>query len=295
MRVLVTNDDGVRAPGIAVLASALSDRGHKVVVVAPMRDCSGAGAGVGPVHRHGGLSYEKAQVEGLDVPAYAIDGLPAMAVIAACLGGFGSAPEMVLSGVNLGLNVGFSVLHSGTVGAALTATHFGIPAIATSVEVPKPGGKPHFETAAMLAIDVMDMMNKEGLVPQGPAKRSGGGKGALVVNVNAPNRSLGDLVGVRRAGLAHSGTIRSAVDVPEEHLQSLEHARRTGSGYLQLDLGQAAGAAGEGTDARSIMEGWATLTALRPVWEESYPEVEEMVDDMASQLTFGIKQRGTGP
>jgi 5'-nucleotidase len=293
MRVLVTNDDGVRAPGIAVLASALCERGHKVVVVAPMRDCSGAGAGVGPVHRHGGLSYEKARIEGLDVPAYAIDGLPAMAVIAACLGGFGSAPQMVLSGVNLGLNVGFSVLHSGTVGAALTATHFDIPAIAASVEVPAPGEKPHFETAAILALDVMDLMEKEGFGPRTSGKPSR--KGALVVNVNAPNRALSDVVGVRRAGLAHSGTIRSAVDVPEEHRQSLEHAHRTGSGYLQLDLGQAAGAAGEGTDAKSIMEGWATLTALRPVWEESYPEVEEMVDAMASQLTCGIRERDIGP
>src|SRR5580698_3223634 len=108
--------------------------GHDVVVVAPMIDYSGAGAAVGPVHSRDGVDYEAHAIEGLgDMPTYGIDGPPALAVILACVGGFGPRPDLVLSGINLGVNVGRSALHSGTVGAALTAAHFGLRSVAVSI------------------------------------------------------------------------------------------------------------------------------------------------------------------
>ncbi len=134
MRILVTNDDGVRAPGIAALARMAAATGHEVVVVAPMVDYSGAGAAVGPVHSRDGVDYETYEIDGLDgVPTYGIDGPPALAVILACVGGFGPRPDLVLSGINHGVNVGRSALHSGTVGAALTAAHFGLRCLAVSI------------------------------------------------------------------------------------------------------------------------------------------------------------------
>src|SRR5579872_4808957 len=134
VRILVTNDDGVRAPGIAALARAAAGTDHDVVVVAPMIDYSGAGAAVGPVHSRDGVDYETHVIDDLDgVPTYGVDGPPALAVILACVGAFGPRPDLVLSGINLGLNVGRSALHSGTVGATLTAAQFGLRGLAVSI------------------------------------------------------------------------------------------------------------------------------------------------------------------
>jgi 5'-nucleotidase len=96
MRILITNDDGVFAPGIAALArglaSALEDR-HELVMVAPLADHSGAGAAVGRVYERESIPYEEVEIPGLaTIPTYGIDGPPALAVILACIGGFGPRP-----------------------------------------------------------------------------------------------------------------------------------------------------------------------------------------------------------
>ena len=125
VRILVTNDDGVEAPGIAALARAAHRSGHEVVVVAPLEDWSGASAAVGAFYRRDGVDYRTFAIAGLeDIPTYGIDGPPALGVILACVGGFGKRPDIVLSGINHGVNVGRSALHSGTIGAVLTAAQF---------------------------------------------------------------------------------------------------------------------------------------------------------------------------
>ena len=87
MRILVTNDDGVFAPGLAALARGLSASFagiHELIVVAPLTDHSGAGAAVGPVYERESIPYEEVEIPGLaDVPTYGIDGPPALAVILA--------------------------------------------------------------------------------------------------------------------------------------------------------------------------------------------------------------------
>ena len=144
MRVLVTNDDGVSAPGLAALTRALvgwaerSTAGggprHEIVVVAPSSNYSGAGAAVGSVTDGTRIVYQRARVTGAeDVEAYGLDASPALSVIAGALGAIGPKPDLVLSGINHGVNVGRSVLHSGTVGAALTASQLGISALAVSL------------------------------------------------------------------------------------------------------------------------------------------------------------------
>jgi 5'-nucleotidase len=143
MRVLVTNDDGVDAPGLAALTRALvawadaeaSSGGprHEIVVVAPSSNFSGAGAAVGSVTDGTRIVYQRARVSGAEgVDAYGLDASPALSVIAGALGAVGPKPDLVLSGINHGVNVGRSVLHSGTVGAALTASQLGISALAVS-------------------------------------------------------------------------------------------------------------------------------------------------------------------
>ncbi len=136
MKVLVTNDDGVGSPGLHALARALVDDGHDVIVVAPDREMSGSAAAIGQVHVEEGIDAERVDLPRLDgVPAYAVAGPPGLCVLTARLGGFGEAPDLVVSGINPGCNTGRAVLHSGTVGAALTAAKFGCRGLAVSIDV----------------------------------------------------------------------------------------------------------------------------------------------------------------
>ena len=124
--------------------------------MAPLIDYSGPGAAVGPVHSRDGVDYEAHAIEGLgDMPTYGIDGPPALAVILACVGGFGPRPDIVLSGINHGVNVGRSAMHSGTVGAALTGAHFGLRCLAVSIrwgDDPVPWETPAAMAAALVPV-----------------------------------------------------------------------------------------------------------------------------------------------
>lgn len=256
MRLLVTNDDGVRAPGIAELARVAADSGHDVVVVAPLVDYSGAGAAVGPVHSRDGVDYEGHTIDAAPgVPAFGIDGPPALAVILACVGGFGPPPDLVLSGINHGANVGRSVMHSGTVGAALTAAHFGLRALAVSLRFgpePVPWGTAGHLVAAALPV-----------VAESPP--------GTVVNLNVPDMPLGELRGIRLGELGRSGTIRSAVHQgAPEHLPGGAQPHHLvlpplEGGTLRLDLTPPATRAQPedlSTDAALVANGYASVTPL---------------------------------
>ena len=266
MRILVTNDDGVRAPGIAALAAVAVSTGHDVVVVAPLIDYSGAGAAVGPVHSRDGVDYEAHVIEGLgDVPTFGIDGPPALAVILACVGGFGPRPDLVLSGINHGINVGRSAMHSGTVGAALTGAHFGLRCLAVSIlwgDDPVP-----WETPAAMAGALVPVLE--------------GAPAGTTLNLNVPNVALADLRGLRHGRLGRSGTIRSAVHVTGDDGTVLPHVPLAPghSGTLRLDLA-APGSATRvhpDTDAGLLARGYASLTALAGV-REAGGEADDVVD-----------------
>ncbi len=282
MRILVTNDDGVRAPGIAALALAAASTGHDVVVVAPLIDYSGSGAAVGPVHSRDGIDYESHVIEGLgDIPTYGIDGPPALAVILACVGGFGPRPDIVLSGINHGINVGRSAMHSGTVGAALTGAHFGLRCLAVSIrwgDDPVP-----WETPAALAT---------ALVPVVAAAPE-----ATTLNLNVPNVPLDRLRGLRRGHLGRGGTIRSAVHVSGGEGAHLPHvALPPGpSGTLRLDL-TAPGtstAAPPDTDAGLLVRDFASLTALVGVTEAGGEA--QAVTDAALAALYALPGVTPGP
>lgn len=127
MNILITNDDGVRAEGIAVLARAAKQFG-KVTVMAPASQCSAMSHRITLVT----LAVEKCDfpVEGVD--AYQVEGTPADCVKVALDARLVERPDVVLSGINHGYNVGYDVVYSGTVGAAVEALMNGIPAIAFS-------------------------------------------------------------------------------------------------------------------------------------------------------------------
>jgi 5'-nucleotidase len=236
MRILVTNDDGVEAPGLRALASALAGARHDLLVVAPTDDRSGSSAAIGPLHRLGPLSvteHEWPELPG--VPVLALDAPPAATVYAACLGGFGEPPTLVASGVNPGANTGHLVLHSGTVGAALTAAGLGVPGLAVSV---KWADEPHFDTAAALAAAAVDWV--------------GAGDTPRVLSLNAPDRPLEEVLGIREARLAPYG---------EFWVATADYA----AGELNLEFKGHEREADPDTDYALVRAGYATVTALAGV------------------------------
>jgi 5'-nucleotidase len=272
----VTNDDGVNAPGLAHLAGALAGAGHDVVVAAPVKEASGAGAGIGPIHTMAdGIVIEEVELPGLEeIVAYGVDALPALIVIAACLGAFGPLPDLVVSGINPGRNVGRAALHSGTVGAALTAVHFKKRALAMSIQSgPFSGFESagashiHFETASSIAVALLPH------VVESPVR--------TVVNCNVPNLPMGSLRGIRWAHLARSGLVRSVV------------VDESGDTRMQLDLGFAEPQAGDESDQALTTLGYVSITPLASVTEDARPEVRRAVDTSIASVAarLGIADR----
>jgi 5'-nucleotidase len=132
VRILVTNDDGIDSEGLHLLARAMTQHGS-VTVVAPDDEYSGASASLGALHRIQ-PEVHRVRLDGLP-DAWSVTGPPALCVMFARLGAFGPPFDLVVAGINPGINVGRSVYHSGTVGAALTARAGGISGVAVSQAV----------------------------------------------------------------------------------------------------------------------------------------------------------------
>jgi 5'-nucleotidase len=131
-QILLTNDDGIRSPGLWAAAEALSDLGY-VTVAAPRDQSSGMGRSL-PMTSDGVIRPEVLRVRGKDWTVYAVNGTPAQAVLHGILEIMPQKPDLVVSGINYGENVATGVTISGTVGAAMEAAAQGIPALAASLE-----------------------------------------------------------------------------------------------------------------------------------------------------------------
>jgi len=131
-QILLTNDDGIRSPGLWAAAGALERLGY-VTVAAPREQSSGMGRSM-PSTSDGVITPEEIRVNGDRWIAYAVGGTPAQAVLHGALEILPRKPDLVVSGINYGANVGLGVTISGTVGAALEAAGLGIPALAISLD-----------------------------------------------------------------------------------------------------------------------------------------------------------------
>ena len=250
MRILVTNDDGVDSEGLHVLARALTGRGD-VTVVAPDDEYSGASAALGALHR---IRPEVHQTAIDGVPeAWAVSGPPALCVMFARLGAFGPPFDLVVAGINPGANVGRSVYHSGTVGAALTARAGGISGVAVSQAVQGFGVEGQgwddmltgqcWDSAAAVAEAVVGA-----LIPVV--------KGApLVVNVNVPNEPLGGLEGWQHTSI---GRIPPRV-IAEATLEP--KVGHPGTFRVAMNWGDAVSLP-EGTDGGAIERNQVSVTFL---------------------------------
>lgn len=132
-RILLTNDDGIRSPGLWAAAESLSELGF-VTVAAPREQASGSGRSM-PPSSEGTIREEQVEVGGQSWLVYAVAGSPAQAVQHAILELLEEPPDLVVAGVNYGENLTTSITISGTVGAAMEGAAFGVPALAVSLEV----------------------------------------------------------------------------------------------------------------------------------------------------------------
>lgn len=132
-QILLTNDDGIQSPGLWAAAKALSTLGF-VTVAAPRDQASGAGRSM-PNTYDGRISSQMLQIGDQSWKVYAIGGTPAQVVEHAVLEIYSEPPDLVVSGINYGENIGSSITVSGTVGAAIEGAALGIPAIAMSIQV----------------------------------------------------------------------------------------------------------------------------------------------------------------
>ncbi len=240
LTALVTNDDGVDAPGLMVLASAALDAGMRVVVAAPTWDSSGASASFTAVERDGKVLASTRVVSALDDSTVAaVEAAPAFIVRAGVAGAFGPRPDLVLSGANEGANTGRAVLHSGTVGAALTASTLGVPALAVSV-AGSPVSPQGWETCRLVLADVLPRFAELDLD---------------VVNLNVPDVAYREMQGVRVAALSPSG----AVQVANTEL----NGNRLEVTYHPVEADE-----DDGTDAQLLRAGWSTLTTLQAPCED---------------------------
>ncbi|MDH3755472.1 MAG: 5'/3'-nucleotidase SurE [Acidimicrobiia bacterium] len=250
MRIMVTNDDGIDSVGLHVLARAMRAHGD-VTIVAPDKEYSGAGAAVGALHQIQPEVHET-RVDGIDV-SWAVSGPPALCVMFAGLGAFGDPFDLIVSGINPGSNVGRSVYHSGTVGAALTGRLRGISGVAVSQAVDDWGvegqgwddvlDKQCWDSAAEIASTVVG-----GLVASPPLE-------PVVINLNVPNRPVAEIAGWRLAQVG-SGPPRSMASVDLE-----PKAGHAGSYRVQMSWGEPM-PLDPATDGGSIMDNRVAVSWL---------------------------------
>jgi 5'-nucleotidase len=239
-RILITNDDGIESPGLRRLARAVHRAGHgPVVVAAPASEASGSSASITLAEQDGRVRVQRRElVEAPEVAAYAVAAPPAMITLIATRRAFGPPPDVVISGINRGANTGRVVLHSGTVGAALTAASNGLPALAVSLDVGvAPLGSPHWDTAAEVAVRLLPTVFDAGA--------------PVVVNLNVPDLPGDDVRGVCSARLASFGAVQTNVEL--------------GDGYVRMTVADSGADLEAGTDAAQLARGYATVTVLNPV------------------------------
>ena len=234
MQILLTNDDGIYAPGLAAMEQALSRLGD-VTIVAPAVEQSGVGHSItflAPLMAAEAFDGERRR-------GWAVEGSPADCVKLA-IGRFcPQRPDLIVSGINGGFNIGINVLYSGTVAGATEGALFGIPSVAVSLEYDE---RPKFDRAATLAV---------GLIKQIIAQRDAG-SGPLY-NINIPGVALERPTEVRVVPMA---TARWPADFDER-------IDPKGRRYYWAMGTPPIAAEGELTDLEAIARGFVTLTPLR--------------------------------
>lgn len=229
MHILVSNDDGYRAPGIEILASALAVK-YQITIVAPERNCSGAS---------NSLTLERGlRAVQIEENSYYVDGTPTDTVHLALTGLLKNVPDMVISGINAGANMGDDVLYSGTIAAAMEGRHLGLPAIAVSMDSYTPD---HYETAANAVLQLLTTLDKISLAAN------------TVLNVNVPDIPWSEVKGFRATRLGNRHKSEGMI---------VQNDPRGDPMYWVGPPGEAQDA-GEGTDFYAVSQHYVSVTPLQ--------------------------------
>lgn len=236
MRILLSNDDGVHAPGLKVLYESLKNLG-KVVVVAPLEEKSTTG--------HSLTIHKPLRLHHMENGFYAVSGSPADCVYLGVREVLKGKPDFVVSGINRGANLGQDVYYSGTVSAAREACIMGIPSFAVSLSVnfnkPPAEKKIHYSTAGKATAQLIKKLKRIG-VPE-----------HTVININVPDLPFSKIKGVmsaRQGFRYYSGTV-------------LKRRDHRGKDYFWVG-GQYKGFHRErGTDCYAVEEGYVSVTPIR--------------------------------
>ena len=230
MRILLSNDDGYFAPGLAVLAATLSRQGHDVTVVAPERDRSGAS---------NSLTLDRPlMVRKTHTGFHYVNGTPRDCVHLAVTGLLPELPEMVISGINHGANMGDDTVYSGTVAAATEGFLLGIPSVAVSLANLQ---QEHFQTAADFVAGLAARFAADP-VPE-----------HVLLNVNVPDLPPDQIQGVEVTRLGRRHKAQDTVKTINPRNQTMYWVGAAG----------AAQDAGPGTDFHAVSQGRISLTPLQ--------------------------------
>ncbi len=243
MHILVSNDDGYRAPGIAVLADALSVD-YQISIVAPERNCSGAS---------NSLTLERG-LRACQVAenSYYVDGTPTDTVHLAITGLLQQEPDMVVAGINAGANMGDDVLYSGTIAAAMEGRHLGLPSIAVSMNSYTPK---HYETAAMAVEKIIANLEAR------PISKN------TILNINVPDVLWTDIQGIKVTRLGNRHKSEGVI----------KQADPRGDIMYWVGPPGAAQDAGEGTDFHAVENGFVSVTPLH-IDLTQYDSLEKLTD-----------------
>jgi 5'-nucleotidase len=230
VKILVSNDDGYRADGIRALADALKDLGT-VTVVAPDRNRSGAS---------NSLTLDMPlRVHETEPDVFCVQGTPTDCVHLAISGLFDARPDMVVSGINDGANLGDDVLYSGTVAAAMEGRFLGLPTLAVSLCTGETSGR-HFATGARVARMLV------GRLLAHPLERE------MILNVNIPDRPFEQLRGLRTTRLGKRHPAEPVIEARDQRNRVVYWIGPAGAGAD----------AGEGTDFQAVADGFVSVTPL---------------------------------
>lgn len=227
-RILVTNDDGVRSEGIHALARALARLGD-TIIVAPHVEASAIG--------HALTLRRPLRLEQLEARVYEVDGTPTDCVNVAIAKLLNGAPDLIVSGINKGYNLGDDVTYSGTVAGALEGALLGIPAIAVSLE--RSLDVYDFEHAAAAATQVAEAVLIRGLPPR------------TFINMNVPpGRPKGFRITIQAR--------RNHVTVVDERVDP------RGRAYYWIEEGQNNWTPHDRSDYQAVKDGYVSITPLQP-------------------------------
>lgn len=229
MKLIISNDDGVFAPGIRALANELSMIAE-IEVMAPDRNRSGASNSL--------TLSRPLTVKRLDNGYYSVEGTPTDCVHIALTGFFDSTSDMVVSGINDGANLGDDILYSGTVAAAMEGRHLGLPAIAVSMV-----GEniQHYDTAARITKRLVSKLTHERLPAQ------------TILNINVPDLPLDQIQGIQ---ITRLGTRHCAEPTVKEFDPRGRVIYWIGPPGMESD-------AGPGTDFYAVTQGFVSVTPLQ--------------------------------